>query len=75
MQPFALLKSLNQESEEPNDTPYSFRAVIPVQQFSNDIFPIGDTKRNNGLSPHFLIDIRATCSIINCVTITEIKQT
>ena len=75
MQSFTLLKTLNQKCEEPNGTPYSIRALIPGQQFSIDIYPIGDTNRNNGLSTHFLFDIRTTCSIINCVTNTEIKKT
>ena len=76
MQSFKLIKSPNQESEDPSDTSHTFRAGIPGQHFFIELFQYaaGDTIENNGLSTQFLIDTGATCSIINCDTFTEIEK-
>ena len=76
MQSFKLIKSPNQESEDPNDIPHTSRAGMPAQQFFIELFQyaVGDTNKNNGLSTQFLIDTGATCSIINCDTFTEIEK-
>ena len=76
MQSFKLIKSPNQESEDPNDIPPISRAGMPGQHFFIEIFQyaVGDTNKNNGPSTQFLIDTGATCSIINCVTFTKIEK-
>ena len=76
MQSFKLIKSSNQESEDPNDTPHTSRAGLPVQHLFIELFQdaVGDTNENNGLSTQFLIDTGATCSIINCDTFTAIEK-
>ena len=76
MQSFKLIKSPNQESEDPNDSPHTSRAGMPGQHFFIELFQyaVGDTNKNNGLSTQFLIDTGATCSIINCDTFTEIEK-
>ena len=76
MQSFKLIKSPNQESEDPNDIPHTSRAGMPGQHFFIELFQyaVGDTNKNNGLSTQFLIDTGATCSIINCDTFTEIEK-
>ena len=76
MQSFKLIKSPNQESEDPNDFPHTSRAGMPGQHFFIESFQyaVGDTNKNNGLSTQFLIDTGATCSIINCDTFTEIEK-
>ena len=76
MQSFKLIKSPNQEREDPNDIPHTSRAGMPGQHFFIELFQyaVGDTNKNNGLSSQFLIDTGATCSIINCDTFTEIKK-
>ena len=67
MQSFKLIKSPNQESADPNDTPHTSRAGMPGQHFFIELFQytIGDTNENNGLSTQFLIATGAPCSIIN----------
>ena len=77
MQSFTLIKSPNQESEDPNDTPHTSRAGMPGQHFFIELFQyaVGDTNKNNGFSTQFPIDTGATCSIINCGTFTEIEKT
>ena len=76
MQSFKLIKSPNQESEDPNDIPHTSRAGMPAQQFFIELFQyaVGDTKKNIGLNTQFLIDTGAMCSIINCDTFTEIEK-
>ena len=76
MQSFKLIKSPNQESEDPNDTPHTSGAGMPGQHFSIELFQYAvlDTNKNNGLSTQFLIDTGATCSIIDCDTFTEIEK-
>ena len=76
MQSFKLIKSPNQENEDPNDIPHTSRAGMPGQHFFIELFQyaVGDTNKNNGLSTQFLIDTGATCSIINCDTFTEIEK-
>ena len=76
MQSFKLIKSPNQESEDPNDTTHTSRAGMTGQHFFIEIFQyaVGDTNKSNGFSTQFLIDISATCSIINCDTCTEIEK-
>ena len=73
MQSFKLIKSPNQENEDPNDTPHTSRAGMPGQHFLIELFQyaVGDTKKNIGLSTQFLIDTGATCSNINYDTLTE----
>ena len=74
MQSFKLIKTTNQESEDPNDTPHTSGAATPGQHFFIEPFQyaVGDTNKNNGLSTEFLNDTGETCSIINCDTFTEI---
>ena len=73
MKPFKLIKSPSQESEDPNDIPHTSRAGMPGHFFIELFqYAVGDTNKNNGLSTQFLIDTGATCSIINCDTLTEI---
>ena len=76
MQSSKLIKSLNHESEDPNDTPHTSRAGMPYQHFFIELFQyaVGDTNINIGLSNQFLTDTGATCSIINCGTFTEIEK-
>ena len=76
MQSFKLIKSPNQESEDPNDTPHTSGAGMPGQHFLIELFqyPVGDTQKNNGLSTQFLIDTGAKFSIIECVTFVMIKK-
>ena len=76
MQSFKLIKSPNQESEDPNDIPHTSRAGMPGQHFFIELFQyaVGDTNKINGLSTQFLIDTGATYSIINCDTFTEIEK-
>ena len=75
MQSFKLMKSRNQESEDPNDIPHTSRAGMPGQHIFIQLFQdsVGDTNKNTGLSTQFLIDNGATCSFINCDTIAEIE--
>ena len=75
MQFFKLIKSPNQESEIPNNTPHTSRAGMSGQHFLKELFEyaVCDTK-NNGLSTQFLINTGATCSIINSNTFTEIEK-
>ena len=75
MESFKLIKSQNQESEDPIDTPHTSRAGLPGQHFFIEIFQYaGRDKKNIGLSSQFFIDTGATCSIINCDTIAEIEK-
>ena len=75
MQSFKLIKSPNQESEDPNDTPHTSGAGMPGQHFIELFqYAVGDTNENNGISIQFLIDTGATCSIINCDTFAEIEK-
>ena len=76
MQSFKLIKSLNQESEEPNDTPHTFRAGMLGQLFFIELFQyaVGDTYQNNRLGTQMLVDTVAICSFINSYTFTEIEK-
>ena len=76
MQSLKLIKSLNQASEDPNDTPHTARAGMPGQHFLIELlqYAVGDTNKNNGLSTQFPIDTGATCSIINCDTFAETEK-
>ena len=76
MQSFTLVNSQNQKSEDPNGTPPTFRAGFPSQHFSIELYQyaVGDTNKNIRLSNQFLIDIGATCSLINCDTFAEIEK-
>ena len=62
MQSFKLIKSPNQESEDPNDTPHTSRAGMSGQHFFIELFQyaIGDTNKKYGLNTQFLIDTGAT---------------
>ena len=70
MQSFTLIRTPNQEGEKQNDTPRKSRAGVPSQHFLIEMFQyaVGDTKKNDGLGTHFLIDSGAMCSIIKCDT-------
>ena len=76
MQSFKLIKSTNQQSEDPIDTPHTSRAGRPANTFllnySNT--PSETQIRILVLSTQFLIDTGATCSFINCDTFTEIEK-
>ena len=74
MQNFKLIKSPNQESEDPNDTPHISRAGMPGQNFFIQLFQyvVGDTNKNNGLITQF--HTGGTCSIINCNASAEIEK-
>ena len=76
MQSFKLIKSPNQESEDPNDTPHKSRAGCPANIFCIELFlyTVGDTNKNNGLNTQFLIDTGLTCSIINCDTLAKVEK-
>ena len=76
MQSFKLIKSSNQESEDPNDIPHKSRAGTPGQHFFIELFQyaVGNTNKNNGHSTQFLIDTGEICSIINCDTFTETEK-
>ena len=62
MQSFKLIRSPNQESEDPKDTPHTSRVGMPGQHFFIELFQfaVGDTIKTNGLSTLFLIDTGAT---------------
>ena len=76
MQSFKLIKSLNQGSEDPNDTLHTSRAAMAGKQFFIDLFQyaVGDTIKNNGFRTQFFINTGATGSIINCDIFAEIKK-
>ena len=75
MQSLKLIKSPNQESEDPKDT-HTSRARNLSQHFFIEIFQyaVGDTYKNNDLSTQFMMDTGARCSIINCYAYTEIEK-
>ena len=77
MQSSKLTESLNQESEEPRDTPHISRAGMRGHFPFFELFQyaVGRTNKTIGLSTQFLIDTGATNSIINCNTFTENEQT
>ena len=76
MESLKLIKSPNQEIEDPKNTSHTSRAGMPGQLFLTEFFQyaVGDTNKNNGLSTRFLIETGATCSFINCDTFAEIEK-
>ena len=76
MQSFKLIKSPNQQSEDPKNTTHISRAGLPGEHFFIALFQyaVGDTNKNNGFTTQFPIDTGATCSIINCDTFAEIEK-
>ena len=75
MQPFKLIKSPNQESEDPNDTPHTSRAGMPGQHFFIELFQLAANGHAVPMKGKVVIqsafDVEYSCVIEHTVYVAE----